>query len=123
MTRVFKSALTFGCSVLLCSQVACSQVGSVGQSATQVQSNAATSNGVAIAKQWTGLLTLKGSEPGIWWALSVSGDRVYRLEGVDAIAPDAARTLQSQTVRVAGKVTGNLLSTPIITVEAIALVK
>jgi hypothetical protein len=88
-----------------------------------VQSNAATSNGVAIAKQWTGLLTLKGSEPGIWWALSVSGDRVYRLEGVDAIAPDAARTLQSQTVRVAGKVTGNLLSTPIITVEAIALVK
>jgi hypothetical protein len=119
MTRLFRASVAAGWMLVVGCQFACSQAVSIGRSNAQEQSSAQTAKSAPASKQWTGLLSRKGSAPEIWWALSVSGDHVYRLDGVETTSPNSVNALQNQTVRVEGKVTGSYLSFPIITVEAL----
>jgi hypothetical protein len=64
-----------------------------------------------------GLLTLKGPEVGAWWALTVDGDQVWRLQPANAEQADSFRQWQNHRLSVDGVRNGFYLRTPQVKVE------
>ena len=70
-----------------------------------------------------GLLSLKGSEPGAWWAITDDSGAVSRLEPASADQTAEFRQWQNRRVEITGTRLTPMLNTPLVKVERAQLLR